>query len=746
MDVLAPIETPLPEVPAGEPFTEANWTTLMAIMDTVIPSIRRESAPTKDLNQHALADADYDAAVQRIKSTVVDIPDGDLLDIYLDEKPSNIPRFQELLRLTFMKYVREDGKKSLAFVLSALNTRVGALMLTGYSTSFHEQPVHVREQIIERWRLSYLPPLNAIFKQMTSIAKSVWLKTSPTFPRIAGFPSIPEQYKQTQSFEYEFLQFPQGSNPAIIETDIVIVGSGCGGAVCAKNLAEAGHRVLVVDKAYHYPAQQLPMKEDAGWLHLFENGGVDATDDGSLTLVAGSTWGGGGTVNWSASLQTQGFVRREWAVDRGLTFFETAEFQNCLDRVCQRMGVSADHIRHNFGNQVLLEGSRKLGYTAKAVPQNTGGNEHYCGYCSAGCGANEKQGPAATWLPDAARAGAKFIEGFQVEKVLFDEARGRKVATGIKGVWTSRNSIGGVDGPGRTVREIIVKARKVIVSCGTLWSPIVLMNSGLTNPQIGRNLYLHPVNSVAAIYKEDVRPWEGGILTTVCTSFEDLDGHGHGVKLETSTMLPSFFLPLLNWNSGLDFKSLALKLRHMVGFIAIARDRDTGRVHQDPVSGRPRYAYTPSAFDRAHLMEGLIALAKIAYVTGAVEIHANITGVPPFIRAHDDTTPTIDLGITDPDFCAWIEQVEQVGNKPPVGTFPCAHQMGSNRMSLYPQDGVVDPQGKVWGTEGLYVSDASVFPSASGVNPMVTNMAISDWISRGIVAEMTAERVPQSRL
>ena len=45
---------------------------------------------------------------------------------------------------------------------------------------------------------------------------------------------------------------------------------------------------------------------------------------------------------------------------------------------------------------------------------------------------------------------------------------------------------------------------------------------------------------------------------------------------------------------------------------------------------------------------------------------------------------------------------------------------------------MVDERGKVWGVEGLYVADASVFPSASGVNPMVTNMAISDWISRGV--------------
>jgi choline dehydrogenase-like flavoprotein len=96
----------------------------------------------------------------------------------------------------------------------------------------------------------------------------------------------------------------------------------------------------------------------------------------------------------------------------------------------------------------------------------------------------------------------------------------------------------------------------------------------------------------------------------------------------------------------------------------------------------------------------------------------------------------IDPGVTDPRFAAWIAELKRIGNKPPIGTFGCAHQMGSNRMSATEKDGVVDAKGKVWGTEGLYVSDASVFPSASGVNPRVTNMAISDWISRGVSKEL----------
>lgn len=210
-------------------------------------------------------------------------------------------------------------------------------------------------------------------------------------------------------------------------------------------------------------------------------GGNLQSDDGSMVIIAGSSWGGGGSVNWSASLHTQGFVRKEWAEDRGLKFFNTAEFQNCLDRVCTQMGVSGDHVRHNHGNQVILEGARKLGWHAKTVPQNTGGNEHYCGHCTLGCGSGQKQGPTVAWLPDAGKAGAKFAEGFEVDRILFEDSHGTKKAVGVEGTWTSRNSNGGVDGPisGRTVRKVIIKAKRVIVSCGTIMSPIVLLRSGL---------------------------------------------------------------------------------------------------------------------------------------------------------------------------------------------------------------------------------------------------------------------------
>jgi choline dehydrogenase-like flavoprotein len=463
---------------------------------------------------------------------------------------------------------------------------------------------------------------------------------------------------------------------------------------------------------------------------------IGAADDSSTCVTAGETWGGGGTVNWSASLQPQGFVRREWAAG-GLPFFTSSEFQDSLDRVCGRMGVSTDYIKHNKSNSVLLEGARRLGWAAKPVPQNTGGKQHYCGYCTFGCGACEKQGPVVSWLPDAARAGAKFMEGFDVRKVLFETVNGKKIAVGVEGIWTSRDENAGVAGEPLTKRKVIIKAKRVIISAGTMQSPLILLRSGLKNRWIGRNLRLHPVSFIGAIYDEEVRPWEGSILTAVVNEYENQDGQGHGTKLEAVTMMPSGWLSFLPWTGGIDYKLLVPRMKNMVGHFAIQRDNGSGRVYPDPTDGRTRFQYTPTKKDRQHMVEGTIAVAKINYIMGAREIFSTIPGTSTFVRPETTKPDCEGTGINCPTFNKWLEEVRKRGLPDPDTNFMSAHQMGSNKMAASPKKGVVDPKGRVWEVdEGLYVADASVFPSASGVNPMITNMAIADWISSNVAKDL----------
>ncbi|KAI1267375.1 GMC oxidoreductase [Xylariaceae sp. FL1019] len=762
LPLTSPIAVNLPVPKEVAEWGETQWQTLFALLDAVTPSIAVGAEVTDDKIQLRITEAQCQEAYEQTKKDVKSAPSYTRFKDYLRARPVASLQYEEHTK-RLVGSLPKKAQQDLGGVLKLLDTQLGSLVMTGYRLAVKDQPIHTRQAIVQSWDNAWIKIFPTLASTFTRISKMAFTQLDPLFRELIEYQDHNEDYQPGPSFDFNFIQFPSAQEPAIVDVDVVVVGSGCGGGVCAKVLAEEGHRVLVVDKGYYFPPSQLPMNPEAGSQLLFESSGLIASDDGSMSILAGSNWGGGGTVNWSVSLQPQGFVRQEWA-DRGLPFFTTQEFQHCLDRVCKFMGVGDKQIRHNHAGSTVLEGARKLGWHAKPVPQNTAGAEHYCGRCYFGCGAGEKQGPAVSWLPAAARAGAQFIEGLEVEKVLFDEKRGSKQAIGILGKWTSRDRDGGLQSPAsqRTQRIVEVRAKKVIISSGTLQSPLILLRSGLKNHHIGKNLYLHPASAVRATYDREVKGWEGGIITSVCTSFENLDGKGHGAKIEPSIMIPHLTLYDHPWKDALQFKTDCLRARQMHSIISITRDRDTGRVYPDPNDGRPCVAYSPSAFDRASSLAGVVAIAKIMYVQGATEIWTGVPGVPSFKRTRPiapviDTTSAMDaaivddegnfdVGINDPDFVAWIKLLNGTGLNSTRAGWTCAHQMGSCRMSAKPRDGVVDPKGKTWEADGLYVADSSVFPSASGVNPMITNMAIADFISRGISRDLKSATGPRASL
>ncbi|KAK4102424.1 long-chain fatty alcohol dehydrogenase [Parathielavia hyrcaniae] len=739
-----PVAVDLPE--AVDFLGESQWKVLMALMDAAIPAVRLDDSIATTGFKGPDNDAIYlprsqysDVAVEIRKAVSPLHPSSHLVEAYLAERPSDNPVFTQVLKCVLTN-IPPDKQRAMRILLTILSTRPGSFLLTSYATPLPSLPISDRIKILQKWSTASLWTFRALHKSFTALAKLAHMRSSTAFAPLTGFPPVSSVWiAGSTSHPFEFLQFhpsaadphPHPQAPVEVAADVVIVGSGCGAAVVANRLAsEFGPalRILVLEKGRHYDASHFPLSQTAGLSTLFDAGGAIESDDNSMTITAGSCFGGGGTVNWSASLRTQDFVRREWAAERGLSLFESDEFEGCLDRVCGVMGVNGEAVKPNHANRVLLEGAKKLGYQADVVPQNCRGERHDCGYCTLGCFRGEKMGPVNGWFPEAAKQGAKFVEGMQVGMVILEEKEGKKVAKGVTGVWTARD--------GAKV-EVVVRARKVIVSCGTLWSPIVLLNSGIKNPQIGKNLHLHPVNFVSGVFDHAVQPWEGGILTSVVTSFENLDSKGHGVKLEATSMMPSMSLPYFQWTSGIDYKLLAAKYGHTNAFISICRDRDSGYVYRDPANGRPRIAYTPSDFDRAHILRGVVELCRILYARAAREIHPSIAGFPSFIRQDAYESAEVEKK----EFDEWLEKLQAHGNKPPVTPFASAHQMGTCRMSAEPKDGVVDPRGQVWGTEGLYVADASVFPSASGVNPMVTSMAIADWIGKGVCEDLKGEGI-----
>lgn len=311
-----------------------------------------------------------------------------------------------------------------------------------------------------------------------------WGPSDDMLQGLTGYKAYVTEVRRSEpapALDFNFIKFDSSTaEPIELETDIVIVGSGCGGGVCAKVLAEAGHQVLVVDKGYYTPPSEFPIKPDSMKL-LFDGSGALSNTDGSIVIGAGSCWGGGGVNNWSVSLPLLDFVREEWADVHGLKVFKSSDVQDSFDRVSNFLGLLKDP-KHNHANTVLLEGAKKLGWRAKACATNTTAG-HKCGsVCANGCRESKKQSPAVSWLPAAVKAGARCIEGFEVSEVLLEEGiDGLKKATGVVGKWTPREKDGSIsDTPKPEVQRLVrIRARKTIISAGSLRTPSLLSRSGL---------------------------------------------------------------------------------------------------------------------------------------------------------------------------------------------------------------------------------------------------------------------------
>ncbi|RVX72691.1 hypothetical protein B0A52_04089 [Exophiala mesophila] len=762
---LASLPSPLPEAPPGQVYTDEQWQTLFSILEVFVPDI---STSHQD-PAASIPPAQYDAARREVLRYAPPSSSPDLADAFLSEKLLSNPAFIAYVKRKFQIWVPPNDAKALGFILSSLNTKLGSLLMTGSKIPIHLQPLSARSLIVCKWSTARLAPLRAIYGSTSALARAAYTYSSSILISTIGYPDIPPQMERRPTYDFTFHDFTSSSTPTTLTTDVVIVGSGCGAGVTASHLARAGLRVLVLESAYHFPSTHFPMAAGEATENLYMNGGFFTSDDNTVGILAGSNFGGGGTVNWSASLQPQYAIRREWA-SAGLPHFTSPKFQDCLDTVCQRMGVpsltdqeSLAKIQHNFANQTLLEGARQAGMTVETVPQNTASRPHLCGRCTFGCPSTTKQGPANHWFPDAAAHGAQFIQGCFVDHVIFDRLKdsSKKTATGVQAIWTSRDR--------KTSRTLTINADRVIVAAGALNSPAVLQRSGLTNPHIGANLHLHPTASIWSVWKQRTNPWEGAILTVAATSLEDLDGYHHGPKIEVTCSVPGIGLLTHPWrasptldssssaaplSAALAYKLNVAKFAHEMGFIVITRDQDTGRVYidpSDPERRRIRVAYTPSTRDRANIWEGVLASLRIKYNMGAVEIDPGNPALDRFVRPSyaNSTSPSPSESseeetrrIDDAAFESWFRKLRDAA--PSIHSswmMGCAHQMGSCRMSSDHKSGVVDSRGRVWGTDRLYVADASTFPSASGVNPMVSTMGIAEWISRGIVKEIKVSKL-----
>ena len=493
------------------------------------------------------------------------------------------------------------------------------------------------------------------------------------------------------------------SRQAKLDADVCVIGSGAGGGVVAARLAEAGRSVLVLEAG---PADQAPdfdQREIAGMQRLYLDQGTTATRDLGVAILAGSCVGGGTSINWQTSLHLPDFIRQEWVDRSGLRLFSDETFTRALDTVCARLNVGTSESVQNGNNAPLARGCSALGYRWSEIARNARGcDQTQCGFCVFGCRVGGKQSTATTYLRDAQQTGqATIVAACKADRLRFERGR-------VVGVQATARDEQGARFP------VAVDARTVVVAAGALETPALLLRSGIEHPQLGRNLYLHPTTAVAGRYREPVRGWLGAPQTVLCDEFARMRGN-YGCRIETAPIHPGLIALAHPWYGARDHRRRMQSIAHVSAFIVLTRDRQGGRVRVDS-EGRAVIDYGVGKLERELLQRGLSAAARIHWAGGAEEILTLHSRKHPLTRSAVDSSAAID---------AYSREVGAL----PVHANHCgifsAHQMGTCRMGSDHRASVCDENGQVHGIPGLHVADASLFPASSGVNPMITIMALA---------------------
>mmetsp|Transcript_101273 Transcript_101273/g.179956 ORF Transcript_101273/g.179956 Transcript_101273/m.179956 type:complete len:718 (-) Transcript_101273:86-2239(-) len=687
--------------------------TLAAICDTILPrlgALQEEEALSKSqkLPQRSQAELEHLKAYYASCGSDLAVPTA--------------------VEAALAAHVPADVQREISLLLIAMSSGLGMLLLSGVAVPFGEMTAEQRARCLQGLQSSVLSQKRKAFLSLKSIIglKAFGSDASNINPQNHGRrensmwaalgyegPASAEEVAGRGREEFVFPMLNATiSKDTCLTVDVVVVGSGCGGSVVAAELAQAGRRVLVLEKGRYLQRKEMTSQEGDAFDQMYERGGLVTTDDTGVGVLAGATFGGGSTINWACSLRTPDPVKEEWASQHGLKAFEDGTFDASLDAVCSRLSVKKEGVTHNENNKVLIDGCKKLGYEIDVAPQNMAdvGPFPGGGFISCGDRYGNKQSTPETYLKDAATApvAAKFADRCQVETVLHQGG----AAKGI------RARIVGADGV--TEHILTVTAPTVVVSCGSLNSPALLLRSRLPDPyrQIGKNLRLHPVTGIVGIMPKEVNLWRGAPMTAVSNECAAGRGDNYGAKLECPIAHPGIFSSIVPWKDGAAFKEVMLDYRRTAAIIVLTRDKGSGEVTIDR-TGMARLSYKLADHDRQSLLEGAEKALRILEAAGAEKIGVGQLNEPVLLP------PLSEAKARAARLEKLIEEVRHIGF--PLYKVPLfsAHQMGTCRMGTDPRNSVVKPTCETWACSGLYVVDASTFPTSSGANPMITTLGIA---------------------
>jgi choline dehydrogenase-like flavoprotein len=478
-----------------------------------------------------------------------------------------------------------------------------------------------------------------------------------------------------------------------LNADVVIAGTGAGGAMLAYELARRGREVLMLERGAHVEPRDFTENEATQLSNLYADGALTLAKDFQFQVAQGMCVGGSTVVNNAVCFDLPQRVLDRWLDPEGLD-----------------AGLDPDRLRSAFEHVRRFLRVDRVGPSAKLNPGAlrilAGLGEHSpwpfrlvecnivdclgSGYCNIGCAYGKKLSALDWTLPRAQRefrGAVRILPDCRVEQVT------------MEGPWAKgvRARLG--DG-----RRLGVRANIVVLSAGAMASSLILQRSGLAEGRAGRGVAFNVASPVTLDFFPEELHSERGMQIT---HYLEPTGSDHdGLALETwfnPIVSQSLFMP--GW-----FEQHWENMRHyrnMTCLGVVLGSESNGRVTASWPGREINLDFTPSNADFVRLKEGIKLAARIGLEAGARRV-LPATFEQIEIRRQSDIS-SID---------------SKLGNDRDVSV-NSAHPQGGNPISANPVKGVVDPSFRVYGTLNLHVCDASVFPSSITVNPQLTVMALA---------------------
>jgi choline dehydrogenase-like flavoprotein len=471
--------------------------------------------------------------------------------------------------------------------------------------------------------------------------------------------------------------------------DYVVIGSGAAGAVAAQVLARAGKDVVVLEEGAWRRAPDFKEELYEAMRTMFRDMGFQAaTGRAVVPVMQGRCVGGSTVINGAITHRLPRAIYEEWARDAGLAReipFE--ELEDDAEIIEQELGIKAN-LAPLLDGLPAAASLRRLGWRFEAMSRNAPGCQG-TGRCLQGCPSGGKLSMEASYIPDAVRRGARVVPNARARRMILEGGR----ATAVEIEW-------------RGERRAVRAGRAVVLAAGAVHSPLLLRSSGLQNPHIGRHFLCHLGAGTIGVLDRDAAGVEGPPQ-----GIEILEFAGQGVKLATQ-LLPPELLLARSPVSGEELLSLLRGAARISSWTASVRSDAEGTVAPGLLGGA-RIRFEPSRHDLERLRFGVCRLAELLLEIGAQKVYPGLFGGPAAVAARAD--------------------VEALGRAPLDSRhfhLGVGHIFGTCRLSSSPGTGAVDPSFRPHGTRGLYVVDASLFPSPPGVNPMLAIMQMARLASR----------------